>query len=212
MEVQYIPNRYEHICTLLAATRFRNCRHINSYGIAYLEKVQVLPNSMPRRSGKDKTTSKLDPSVEIQVPDPGECCCQSCKAIYQPPHWGSGQHSNWIVCVCSQKYDHKAWWAKHFSESDAEARWVDIEDFVNLLCHPSWQHSFNATSVSIGFHHAPYMPTPFQYTAVYIYIDIYTYITYGHIYKATVWTCLDPYRYDWLGEILSQLLSLRTLG
>ena len=170
-----------------------------------------IPISMPRQ---DKTRSKLNPSVQIQVPDPGVCCVASCQFSYNPPRWGTGNNSNWIVCECARSTDHKAWWTRHENEADAEARWVDMEDFVNLLCHPSWQHSFNATSVSIGFHHAPYMPTPFQYTAVYIYIYTYTYtyITHGHIYRATVWTCLDPHRYDWLGEILSQSLSLRTLG
>ena len=129
-----------------------------------------IPISMPRQ---DKTRSKLNPSVQIQVPDPGECCVETCKAPYNPPRWGSGNNSNWILCACEKTSDHKAWWARHRNEDDAEARWVDMEDFVNLLCHPSWQHSFNATSVSIGFHHAPYMPTPFQYTAVYIYIHIH---------------------------------------
>ena len=191
MEVQYIPNRYEHICTSLAATRFRNCRHINSYGMAYLEKVQVLPNSMSRRPEQDKTLSRLDPLLQIQVPDPGVCIVERCRAFYEQPRWGTGQHSNWIVCRCSNSGDHKAWWAKHEHESDDEAKWVDIEDFVNLLCHPSWQHSFNATSVSIGFHHAPYMPTPFQYTAVYIYTHtllmvIYTKQRFGHVWTLIV--------------------------
>ena len=112
----------------------------------------MLPNSMARRL---KTQSKLDPQLEIQVPDLGSCIVQTCKATYEPARWGTGRHSNWILCRCSNSTDHKAWWIKHESEADSESRWVDIGDFVNLLRHPSWQHPFNATSVSIGFHHAP---------------------------------------------------------
>ena len=138
-----------------------------------------------------KTQSKLDPQLEIQVPDLGSCIVQTCKATYEPARWGTGRHSNWILCRCSNSTDHKAWWIKHESEADSESRWVDIGDFVNLLRHPCYISLHRVPSCSLYAHTLP------------IHICIY---------KATAWTCLDPHRYDWLGQILSQLLSLRTPG
>ena len=168
-----------------------------------------IPISMPRQ---DKTRSKLNPSVQIQVPDPGVCCVASCQFSYNPPRWGTGNNSNWIVCeqeALTIKHGGRGMKTKQMPRPDG-LTWK-----ISLICYAT--HHGNTLSM---LHQSPsgsimllICPRPSNTQLyIYIYTYTYTYITYGHIYRATVWTCLDPHRYDWLGEILSQLLSLRTLG
>jgi hypothetical protein len=83
--------------------------------------------------------SKLDGLPDIQVPlVPNMCRVEACGASYTRPRWATGKNSEWILCDCMLSTDHEARWVK---DPSGDCKWVGMEDFDNLSCHPSRQHS-----------------------------------------------------------------------